>query len=56
VPHQLLRHEVEARITAATVEIFHRGKRVASHRRSLSLHRPTTVPEHMPSAHRRYHD
>jgi len=56
VPHQLLRHEVEARITAATVEIFHRGKRVASHRRSLSPHRPTTVPEHMPSAHRRYHD
>src|SRR5205814_145856 len=56
VPHQLLRQEVEARITAATVEIFHRGKRVASHRRSLSPHRPTTVPEHMPSAHRRYRD
>jgi len=35
VPHQLLRQEVEARITAATIEIFHRGKRVASHRRSL---------------------
>jgi transposase len=27
VPHQLLRQEVEARITAATIEIFHRGKR-----------------------------
>src|SRR6201987_708149 len=35
VPHQLIRQEVEARITATTVEIFHRGKRVASHRRSL---------------------
>ena len=34
VPHQLIRQEIEARITAATVEIFHRGKRVASHRRS----------------------
>src|SRR5438270_1153055 len=34
VPHQLIRQEVEARITAATVEIFHRGKRVASHQRS----------------------
>jgi transposase len=56
VPHQLLRQEVEARITAATIEIFHRGKRVASHRRSLRLHRPTTIPEHMPSAHRRYRD
>ena len=56
VPHQLLRQEVEARITAATIEIFHRGKRVASHCRSLRPHRPTTVPEHMPSAHRRYRD
>src|SRR5436190_1117334 len=56
VPHQLLRQEVEARITAATIEIFHRGKRVASHCRSLRPHRPTTIPEHMPSAHRRYRD
>jgi transposase len=56
VPHQLIRQEVEARITATTVEIFHRGKRVASHRRSLQPHRPTTVSEHMPSSHRRYRD
>ncbi len=56
VPHQLIRQEVEARITAATVEIFHRGKRFASHRRSARPHRPTTVAEHMPSSHRRYRD
>jgi len=56
VPHPLLRQEVEARITATTVEIFHRGKRVASHLRSHRPHRPTTVPEHMPSSHRRYRD
>jgi transposase len=56
VPHSLARQEVEARITTATVEIFHRGKRVASHLRSTRPHRPTTVPEHMPSAHRRYRD
>ena len=56
VPHQLIRQEVEARITVATVEIFHRGKRVASHQRSLRPHRPTTVPDHMPSSHRRYRD
>src|SRR6201997_3348648 len=56
VPHQLIRQEVEARITTTTVEIFHRGKRIASHRRSLRPHRPSTVPEHMPSAHRRYRD
>jgi len=56
VPYQLIRQEVEARITAATVEIFHRGKRVASHRRSTRQHRPTTVADHMPSSHRRYRD
>lgn len=56
VPHGLARQEVEARITARTVEIFLRGKRVASHLRSTLAHRPTTVAEHMPSSHRRYRD
>jgi transposase len=56
VPFPLLRQEVEARITAATVEIFHRGKRVASHPKSVARHRATTVAEHMPSSHRRYRD
>src|SRR6195952_444128 len=56
VPFQLLRQEVEARITAKTVEIFHRGKLVAAHLRSLRPHRPTTVADHMPSSHRRYLD
>ena len=55
VPHDLLRQEVEARITAGTVEVFHRGKRVASHVRSASQH-PSTTAEHMPSAHRRYRE
>lgn len=56
VPFQLLRQEVEVRITAKTVEVFHRGKLVATHLRSLRRHRPSTVPEHMPSSHRRYRD
>jgi transposase len=56
VPYQLLRHEVEARITAKTVEIFHRSKLVATHLRSSRRHRPSTVPDHMPSSHRRYRD
>ena len=55
VPHDLMRQEVEARITAGTVEVFHRGKRVASHVRSASRH-PSTTAEHMPSAHRRYRE
>ena len=56
VPHSLVRQDAEARITQKTVEIFLRGKRVASHLRSTLPHRPTTVAEHMPSSHRRYRD
>jgi len=56
VPFRLLREQVEARITAKTVEIFHRGKLVATHLRSRRSHRPTTLADHMPSSHRRYRD
>ena len=51
VPYQLVREQVEVRYTTNTVEIFHRDKRVASHRRRYDR-QPSTVPEHMPSAHR----
>lgn len=54
VPSRLIREIVEACITADTIEIFHKGKRVASHVRSVLSRRHTTVTEHMPSAHRRY--
>lgn len=56
VPHNLVRQEVETRVTQKTVEIFLRGKRVPSHLRSTLPHRPTTIAEHMPSSHRRYRD
>jgi transposase len=56
VPHQLLREKVWARITARTIEVFHRGQRVAAHVRSSSNRKHTTVREHMPSSHRRYAD
>ena len=56
VPYTLLREKLWARITARTVELFHRGKRVAAHVRSSSNRKPTTVREHMPSSHRRYAD
>ena len=53
VPYQLLKQQLDARITARTVELLHKGRRVASHPRSRrSGH--TTAPEHMPSAHRAY--
>jgi transposase len=56
VPHRLIREVVEARITDRTVEIFHRSVRIAVHVRSPMPHRHSTIPEHMPSAHRRYAD
>ena len=54
VPHSLLRVQVDVRITARIIEIFHRGRRVAAHQRRYGGPRHGTDPEHMPSAHRRY--
>ena len=54
VPFRLLRETVDARLTDTTVEVFHKGLRVASHPRSSVRNRHTTTPEHMPSSHRRY--
>jgi transposase len=54
VPYRFARAEVEARLTARTVEIFLKGERIAAHLRASGNGRHTTVPEHMPSSHRRY--
>jgi len=54
VPYQLVRKTLEARYSERTVEVFHKGQRVASHPRSHLKGRHTTVPEHMPAAHRSY--
>ena len=54
VPYRFARAEVEARLTARGVEIFHRGERIAVHLRASGNRKHTTVPEHMPSSHRRY--
>jgi hypothetical protein len=50
------RSEVEVRLTPRAVEIFLKGERIAAHLRASSNHRHTTMPEHMPSSHRRYAD
>jgi len=52
VPWQLIHQEVELRYTALTVEVLHKGRRVASHLRSYKQGGHTTLPEHMPKAHR----
>ena len=54
VPHTLIRAEVDVRITARTVEIFHRGQRVGAHQRRYMGRKHGTDPGHMPSSHRRY--
>ncbi len=56
VPYCFARSQVEARLTPRTVEIFLKGERVAAHLRASGNRRHTTVPEHMPSSHRRYAD
>lgn len=54
VPYQLKGQVVTARITGRTVEMFFKGKRVASHVRSYEPCKHTTATEHMPESHRRY--
>ena len=54
VPHALIRAEVEVRVTARAIEVFHRGQRVAVHERRYMGRKHGTTPAHMPSSHRRY--
>jgi transposase len=56
VPHSFARSEVEVRLTTRTVEIFAKGERIAAHMRTSGNHKHSTVPDHMPSSHRRYAD
>ncbi len=55
VPHDLIRQQLWARLTAVTVEIFRGGKRVACHRRAAPGDMgATTLNDHMPASHRRH--
>ena len=53
-PSSLAGEEIFVRATTSVIEVFYKHNRVASHSRSYHPHRMTTVPEHMPSSHRRY--
>ena len=50
--YQLVHQLLEVRATSATIELFHQGKRVASHLRSNRKGGYTTLKEHMPENHR----
>lgn len=56
VPYRFAREPIEARITARTIELFHQGERIAAHMRGSGNGRHTTIPDHMPSSHRRFAD
>ncbi len=56
VPYQLRGKQLEARITANSVECFVERKRIASHVRSFQKGRHTTVSSHMPKGHQDYAD
>jgi hypothetical protein len=55
VPYEYIKYKVDVRLTAAMIEVFFKGKRIASHRR-LYGHpsQYSTVIEHMPEKHRQY--
>lgn len=54
VPYLLVRQPVMVRATEHTVEILHKGSRVASHRCCLGSRHWVTAPEHRPPNHRAY--
>lgn len=51
VPYALVGELVEVRSTPTTVEIFHRGQRVASHLRAHNHGKAITMDEHRPKSH-----
>ena len=54
VPFGLIREEVDIRVSGEIVEIFHKHQRVASHLRCPGRRSHVTLPDYMPSAHRRH--
>jgi|SRR5579859_269913 len=54
VPYRFIGETCDVRLTAAVVEVFLRGRRIASHLRSYKRGGFTTDPSHMPESHRRH--
>jgi transposase len=56
VPYNLVHETVDIRSTATTVEIFHKGERVASHMRGRVRGQTVTNAEHRPKSHQAHLD
>jgi transposase len=54
--YSLVHEQIEARLTASTIELFRKGERIASHPRSYARGKHTTDPEHMPKSHREHRE
>jgi transposase len=54
VPYTLVGEYVESRLSGATVEVYLRSDRVASHVRSFERGGTTTLVEHMPKSHQKH--
>lgn len=54
VPHALVGQRLDVRYSADSVEVFHKSRLVAAHRRSRKVGGFTTTPAHMPAAHRQH--
>jgi transposase len=54
VPYRYVGELCDVRLTASTLEVFLRGRRIASHLRSYKRGGFTTEPSHMPESHRRH--
>ncbi|KVR67511.1 IS21 family transposase [Burkholderia ubonensis] len=52
VPYRYAREQVDVRYTRTSVEIFHRGQRIAAHARSERRGHHSTIAAHMPPNHR----
>jgi transposase len=56
VPFYLVGERLEVRICSSTIEVFHKGTRVASHPKCNKEGQTQRLDEHMPPAHRAYKD
>ncbi len=56
VPYRLTQQLIEVRLSARTVELFHKGRRIAAHARSRVKGGFTTDPAHRPKAHEKHLD
>ena len=54
VPYALIKKELDVRLTGRMVEVFHKGERVAAHRRCYTPGHYETVKAHMPEGHQRH--